>query len=253
MEYLSPEGFRLDGRRAAEPRQVLCSVGTVGGCSGEADGHATFQIGNTKAFAYVYGPMEARQRGQSFHDKAALSCTLATAAFSTPVRTARTRGSDRLSTERALSIQQALEKLLLLEMFPRSHIRVFIQVAQVDGSSTAAAINAATLALADAGLPMRDLLVACTAGLLQGRPAVDLTREEENAGGAQVLVAAFASTKKISLLEVESKVPAGQFEPLFDASLQGCCLLAEEMRRCLLEHATQHFSLRASCRSTRKS
>ena len=54
-----------------------------------------------------------------------------------------------------------------------------LSCAQAEGSSIAAAINASTLALADAGIPMRDLLVASTAGLLQGCPVVDLNREEE--------------------------------------------------------------------------
>eukprot|EP00971_Amphidinium_carterae_P043264 851141-Amphidinium_carterae.2 len=45
-------------------RQVLCSVGTVGGCSGEADGHATFQIGNTKAAHSDSGVRKDKESGQ---------------------------------------------------------------------------------------------------------------------------------------------------------------------------------------------
>merc|ERR1711988_1663853 len=99
---------------------------------------------------------------------------------------------------------------------------------------------------------MRDLVVGCNAGLLQGRAAVDLNREEEMAGGAQVLVAALTSMRKISLLEVESKVPEGQFQTLYEAALAGCDAIAEAMRTCLIEHATQSFSLRRSLRSGQK-
>ena len=59
MEAITPEGFRMDGRRVEEPRQVQCSVG--GGR--EADGYAVFELGSTKAVAYVYGPMEVTGRG----------------------------------------------------------------------------------------------------------------------------------------------------------------------------------------------
>lgn len=56
--------------------------------------------------------------------------------------------------------------------YPRSQIRLFVQILQADGSGMAAAMNAATLALADAGIPMRDLVVACSAGMsgAQTRP-----------------------------------------------------------------------------------
>merc|ERR1712183_374061 len=122
--------------------------------------------------------------------------------------------------------------------FPRSPIRIFIQILQADGGHVAAA-----------GIPMRDLVSACCTGMLVGRPALDLSREEENAGGAQVLAAALASSEKVLLLEVESKVPEGQFEPLYSMAVAGCRKIADEMRTCLLEHATQHFSLRLSLRS----
>ena len=44
MEYISPEGLRLDGRRPKELRQLSCSFGVLAG----ADGSATFEMGNTK-------------------------------------------------------------------------------------------------------------------------------------------------------------------------------------------------------------
>jgi len=88
--------------------------------------------------------------------------------------------------------------------------------------------------------------------MLQGRSALDLSREEENAGGAQVIAACLASSKKVLLLEVESKVPDGQFEPLYNMALVGCETIAGELRTCLVEHATQNFSMRLSLRGGQK-
>mmetsp|Transcript_70752 Transcript_70752/g.207235 ORF Transcript_70752/g.207235 Transcript_70752/m.207235 type:complete len:254 (+) Transcript_70752:87-848(+) len=250
LEYVTPEGFRIDGRRVHEPRRVQCSVGSGGRC--EADGYAVFELGGTKAVAYVYGPMEGRQRSQTYHDRATLSCVLSTAAFANPTRIKRTRG-DRQSQERSMWIQQTFESAVLLDQYPRSQIRLFVQILQADGDGVAAAVNAATLALADAGIPMRDLVVACSAGMLGRRPALDLNREEESAGGAQVLLAALAGAKQILLLEVESKVPDGQFAPLYETALAGCEAIAEQMRTCLMEHAARSFSARLSLRSGQKS
>mmetsp|Transcript_58653 Transcript_58653/g.132173 ORF Transcript_58653/g.132173 Transcript_58653/m.132173 type:complete len:254 (-) Transcript_58653:63-824(-) len=249
-EQVTPEGFRVDGRRVHEPRRVHCSVGSEGRC--EADGYAVFELGATKAVAYVYGPMEVRQRSQMHHDRASLSCVLSTAAFGTSVRQWRTRG-DRQSQERSMWIQQTFESAVLLESYPRSQIRLFVQILQSEGGGIAAAINAATLALADAGIPMRDLVVACSAGMLGRRPALDLNREEEMGGGAQILLAALTGAKQVALLEVESKVPEGEFAHLYDTAMTGCGAIAEQMRMCLIDHATRSFSARLSHRSGQKS
>jgi exosome complex RNA-binding protein Rrp42 (RNase PH superfamily) len=45
MEFLSPEGLRLDGRRPKELRQLKCELGVLQ----SADGSAIFEMGNTKA------------------------------------------------------------------------------------------------------------------------------------------------------------------------------------------------------------
>ncbi len=64
---------------------------------------------------------------------------------------------------------------VLLTLFPRSQIDIYIQVLQSDGGDKAAAINASTLALIDAGVPMRDFVCACTAGCIDGIPLLGNT------------------------------------------------------------------------------
>jgi ribonuclease PH len=44
MEFVSPEGLRLDGRRPKELRQLKAELGVLQ----SADGSATFEMGNTK-------------------------------------------------------------------------------------------------------------------------------------------------------------------------------------------------------------
>ena len=60
------------------------------------------------------------------------------------------------------------------ELLPRSQVDVNIQVLQADGGVRAAAINAAVLAIADAGIPLRDTMAACAAGFLDNTPLLDL-------------------------------------------------------------------------------
>ena len=64
----------------------------------------------------------------------------------------RRRGKmDRRSTELSLVIKNTLEQTIMLELLPRSQIDVYVQVLQADGGTRCACINAAMLALADAG------------------------------------------------------------------------------------------------------
>jgi len=150
-------------------------------------------------------------------------------------------------------IQQTFESVILLSEFPRSQIRLYVHILEASGGGVTAAINAASLALANAGIPMRDMVTACTSGMLGRRPALDLTKEEEFSGGAQVTIAMFAGSRKMALMEVESKVPDGMFEPLCELAVAGCDKISKQMKACLLEHATQSFSLRMSHRSGMKS
>lgn len=50
MEYISPEGLRLDGRRPKELRQLACQFGVLA----KADGSATFEMGNTKVSKHTW-------------------------------------------------------------------------------------------------------------------------------------------------------------------------------------------------------
>src|ERR1700761_4612724 len=61
-------------------------------------------------------------------------------------------------------ITQALQATLHTHHYPNSTISITLHVLAQDGSLLAALINASTLALIDAGVPMSDYLCACTAG-----------------------------------------------------------------------------------------
>lgn len=169
MEYVSLEGLRLDGRRPRETRQMRCQMSVLP----NADGSALFEAGNTKVLAAVYGPREAPIRSRSLHDRMLVQCEFSMASFSTGERRRRTKG-DRKSVEIGLVIKQALETAMITELLPRSQVDVNIQVLQADGGVRAAAINAAVLAIADAGIPLRDTMAACAAGFLDNTPLLDL-------------------------------------------------------------------------------
>ncbi|KAF3793830.1 Exosome complex component RRP41-like protein [Nymphaea thermarum] len=234
MEYVSPEGLRLDGRRAMEMRQLRAEMGVVA----KADGSAAFEMGNTKVIAAVYGPREVQNKSQQVNDQALVRCEYSMANFSTGDRNRRPKG-DRRSTEISLVIRQTMEECILTHLMPRSQIDIFVQVLQADGGTRSACINAATLALADAGIPMRDLVTSCSAGYLNSTPLLDLNYIEDSAGGPDVTVGVLAKLEKVTLLQMDSKLPMDIFEDVMELAIAGCKAVAKYIREVLLENTKQ--------------
>ena len=91
------------------------------------------------------------------------------AAFAASGRVRR-RPGDRRAIEAATALRQSLESAVLLRLYPNSEIEVHVQVLQSDGGALAAAVNAATLALIDAGVAMSDYVVGCGVAYIQRTP-----------------------------------------------------------------------------------
>ncbi|BAT07056.1 exosome complex component RRP41 homolog [Oryza sativa Japonica Group] len=233
MEYVNPlTGFRVDGRRPNEMRQLKGEVGVVA----RADGSALFEMGNTRVIAAVYGPREVQNKGQQVNSKDALvRCEYRMADFSTGDRRRKPKG-DRRSTEISLVIRQTMEASILTHLMPRSQIDIFVQVLQADGGTRAACINAATLALADAGIPMRDIVTSCSAGYLCSTPLLDLNYIEDSAGGPDVTVGFLTKMDKVTLLQMDAKLPMDTFETVMDLAIEGCKAIANYIREVLLEN-----------------
>ncbi|GMH37053.1 hypothetical protein BSKO_04926 [Bryopsis sp. KO-2023] len=231
MEYITPEGLRIDGRRPKELRQLRCQVGSFE----NADGSANFEMGNTKVVAAVFGPREPYTNQRQIPE-ALVRCQIATAPFSTGER--RIRGKrDRWSLEHASTIREALKQNILTELFPRTQIDIYIHVIQADGGIISAAINAGMLALADAGIPLRDLIASCSAGFLDKEPILDMNSLEEGGGGPHIPVAFQANTEKVVMLQMDrGRLPLDTFESIMELSVDGCRMVAQFLRKSLLEH-----------------
>ncbi|GIL81470.1 hypothetical protein Vretimale_1022 [Volvox reticuliferus] len=231
MEYVSPEGLRLDGRRPRELRRINCQLDVLS----SADGSAIFEMGNTKVLAAVFGPHAVTKRADVREDGAVVVCEYAMAAFSTAERRRRGKG-DRRSTELSMVIRNTLEQTILTELMPRSQIDVYVQVLQADGGTRCAAINAAVLALAAAGVPLRDLVASCAAGYLDGNPLLDLNYMEDAGDGPDLVVALAPRLNQMVLVQMDNRLPMDTFETVVDLARDGCRAISGVMRNALLEH-----------------
>ncbi|KAG2490057.1 hypothetical protein HYH03_011522 [Edaphochlamys debaryana] len=200
-------------------------------------------MGNTKVLAAVFGPHAVTRRSEqrSAEEGAIMVCEYAMAAFSTSERRRRGKG-DRRSTELSMAIRNTLEQAVMTELLPRSQIDVYVQVLQADGGTRCAAINAAVLALAAAGVPLRDLVASVAAGHLDGTPLLDLNYTEDSGGGPDLAVALAPRLDRLVLVQMDSRLPVDTFQTVLELAREGCKTISGIMRAKLLEH-TQRLAV----------
>jgi len=215
-KLIDKKGIRLDGRKLDELRPVKMEVGVLP----NADGSAYLEQGKNKILVGVYGPKEAHPRHIAQQDRAVIQCRYHMAPFSVDER--KSPAPSRRDVELSKVIREALEPAVFLEYYPKTSIQVYIEILQADGGTRCAGITTASLALADAGIPMRDLVVACAAGKADGKLIVDLMDTEDKIGEADVPVAFMPNLNAITLLQMDGSLSVDEFGNAINMALDGC-------------------------------
>ncbi|XP_059177224.1 exosome complex component RRP41-like [Physella acuta] len=218
MELLSDQGFRTDGRKPNELRRIRFKKGVFK----QADGSAYLEQGNTKVLAAVYGPHEIRGgKSKQLHDKLLINCQYSMATFSTQDRKRRPRG-DRKSLEMTAHLKQTFNAVVLTDLYPKVQLDIYIEVLQSDGGNYCASVNAATLALIDAGIPMKDFVIACSGSYVRDTPIVDINNLEESGAGAEIIMAILPRCDQIVFIEMNSRLHEDYLSPVMDQVMAGC-------------------------------
>lgn len=153
------------------------------------------------------------------------------APFSVPER--KSPAPSRRENELSKVIRDSLLPSLFVENYPRTGVDLYIEVLQADGGTRCASITAASLALADAGLPMRDIVVACAAGKVNGKIALDLMDTEDKVGDADVPVAYMPNLNAITLLQMDGKLSTKEFEEAVKMAIEGCKKISDIQKEAL--------------------
>lgn len=195
---------RYDGRDWKETRPITAKAGVIK----NADGSGYFKIGKTEAYAAVYGPRELHPRFMQNPERGILRVSYSMMPFSGAGDRVRP-GPSRRSKELNLVIEKALFPVVNLDEFPNSVVDIFIEFPQTDAGSRCAGICAASIALADAGIVMKDMVAAIGVGKVDDKLVVDLDYAEEahpEGEVADVPVAIVPSTGEITLLQMDGKI-----------------------------------------------
>jgi exosome complex component RRP41 len=183
--------------------------------------------------AAVYGPREAVPKHTQNPLRAIVNARYNMAAFSVDDR--KRPGPDRRSREISKVISEALEKVILVEKFPRAAIDVNIEILNAEAGTRCAGLTAAGVALVDAGIPLKDIPVACAAGKIDGQVVLDLGKEEDNYGDADLPIALSPRTKEILLLQMDGHLTLNEFDIALNMAMDGCYKISEMQKKAIIE------------------
>ena len=227
IQLVNENGRRLDGRALDELRPIKIEAGVLK----RADGSAYVEWGGNRVLSAVYGPREAHPRHLQDPSRALVQVRYNMAPFSVSDR--KRPGPDRRSVEISKVTSEAFANVVFTEQFPRTSVDVFIEVLQADAGTRCAGITAAAVALADAGIPMRDLVTACASGKIAGQVALDLDKEEDNFGDADCPMAIVPRTGEIVLLQMDGHLTEDEFDRAMKLSMDAAKRIYEMQKDAL--------------------
>ncbi len=225
MSYTKRNG----NRKFDETREIKAEVGIVK----NADGSAKFQIGKTIAIAAVYGPRNLYPKFLQNPEKGLLRCNYNMFSFSVDERIRP--GPSRRSKEISLVTERALSPAIDLTSFPNAVVDVFVEIIQADAGTRCAGICAASMALADAGIPMKDLVVAISVGKVGDKILVDLDKSEEDyeEGATDMPIAMLPRNGELSLLQLDGELEIKEIKEALELGRNACIKIYELQKEAL--------------------
>lgn len=211
---------RPDGRKMDELRPIKTEIGVIP----NAHGSALFAFGDTVAIAAVYGPKPLHPAHMQKADRGIIRANYNMLPFSV---TERARpGPSRRSREISMITENALSSVVDLERFPGTVIDIEILILQANASTRCAGINAAAMALAHAGVVMKDMVSSVSIGKVDDKIVTDITKEEEDweegEGSTDIPFTLTSRKKQITHLQLDGKIPTSRLKETYEAAVKAC-------------------------------
>ncbi len=228
--YVVPRGPR-DGKYLVEIPEKL--VPHLEDYLKNAEEIGTGFKGNVAVVA-VYGPREPIPRHVGDPYESIIRFRYTMAPFSVPERKRPAPG--RREVEISKVCKEALQRVVFAEEFPMTVIDVFAEILAADAGTRVTALTAAGVALADAGVPMRDIPAAVAVGRAFGHIVADLTKFEEDAPDAiDTPIAILPGTEEIVLLQMDGRASLKEMDEIIDLGVKKAKEISELQRRALKE------------------
>jgi len=227
---MTKEVKRPDGRKADETRPIVAEVGIIP----NADGSARFSFGGTVAIAAVYGPKKMHPQHKQNPSRGVLRCNYSMMSFS--VKDRIRPGPSRRSTEISKITEWALQPIVDLNDYKNMVVDVHVNILQADASTRCAGINAASMALAHAGIPMTDIVTSVSIGKLDKDLVVDVNKEEEDweeGEGATDIAMSFTGAGELTHMQLDGHITTKQLKEATKLGKEACAKIYEIQKQAL--------------------
>ncbi len=211
------DGRRLSGRNQTDLRNISIEVGVLK----KASGSARVSWGKNIVLAAVYGPREVVPKHLTNPNAARVNFRYIMTPFCSLEEHGRS-GPNRRSIEISKVLKHVFENAILINQFPKTQIDISAEILQSDGGTRISALIASSLALIDAGLPVKDIISGVSIGKIGGKLVVDLDKDEDNFGESDMPVAFSLRTGEILLFQMDGMLTVDELSEGLDMAYDAC-------------------------------
>jgi len=226
-DKLIVKGKSLDGRKLDEFRKLKAEASVLK----SSQGSGKFAFGDTVAVAGAFGPRTMHPRRLQDPKRTVVRCKYFMAPYSTEDRIRP--GHSRRGTEISKVITEAFTNVIFVDDFPKSVVEVFIEIVQASASTRCAGLNAAAIALADAGVPMRDLVSSVAVGKIDGKIVLDVGKAEDNFGEVDFALSTVGGSDRFVHMQMDGIVTRKEFSEMLALGVKGCKQVYDKQREAL--------------------
>jgi len=148
-------------------------------------------------------------------------------------------GPSRRSQEISKITEWALEPAIMIDNYPSTVVDVHIYILQANASTRCAGINAAAMALAHAGIPMKDLVSSVSIGKLDKQLVVDLNKDEEDwkegEGATDIPFTMTSTGGDITHIQLDGKISSKQLKEAAELAKKAVADIYEVQKKALKE------------------
>ncbi|XP_063052754.1 exosome complex component MTR3 [Engraulis encrasicolus] len=224
-------------RGPLDMRRIFARCGLIS----QAKGSAYIEAGNSKLICSVYGPRETERRDETDMKSGRLVTDMRFAPFACRKRGAWVQGNEEKDLSQGLL--ESLRPGVCLHKYPRCQIDVCVMVLESDGPALAHAVTCASLALADAGIEMYDLVLGCTVRHIGNTQLLDPTFAEvqDDQSGASVdsqgtvTLSLMPNMNQVSGLQSDGVMEQESIKAAVQACIEGCFKLYPAIQHTLLK------------------
>ena len=111
----------------------------------------------------------------------------------------------------------------MADLYKKNQIEILVTVLQNEGGAKSAVMNCISIALINAGICMRDMLVSCTVGMLSTRVVVDPNESEEYDLSNEFVISYLPGSKQLDCVELKkAKIKEESLREIYRVAVSSC-------------------------------